>query len=182
MELAPRRLGLMHELIPPAGSMAVLINPDRAGAPAIAQELHSAARTLGRRIHVLHAGDEREIDAAFAQAVELRASGLVIVNSTYYNTQAERLGVLAARTMLPAIYQFREFVSAGGLLSYGSSITETYRIAGRYAGRILNGEKPGSLPVRQVARAELIVSTKMAKALGLTVPASLLGRSDEVIE
>jgi putative ABC transport system substrate-binding protein len=182
VELAPKRLELMHELIPSASTVAVLINPDRITATAIARDLDAAARPLGRRIHVLHASNNHEINGAFADAVQLRVGALVIANSTYYNTLAGQLGVLAAQNTLATIYQFRDFAVAGGLLSYGSSITEAYRIAGNYAGRILAGEKPGGLPVRQAAKTELIINMKIAKALGLDVPISLLGRADEVIE
>ena len=182
MEFAPKRLELMHELIPSTISLAVLINPDRLTAPAITRELDAAARTLARPIHILHANNEREIEVAFADAVRLRAGALVIVNSTYYNTRAEQLGALAARNALPAIYQFREFVAAGGLMSYGSSITEAYRISGQYAGRILKGEEPGGLPIQQATKVDLIINMKIAKALDLKVPVSLLGHADEVIE
>jgi ABC-type uncharacterized transport system substrate-binding protein len=182
VDLAPKRLELMHALIPSTGTVAVLINPDRLTATAIAWDLDAAARTLGRRIHVLHASNEREIEAAYADAVQLQAGALVIGNSTYYNTRAVQLGVLAEQNALAAIYQFREFAAAGGLLSYGSGITDAYRISGTYAGRILMGEKPGGLPVQQAARVELIINMKIAKALGLEVPMSLLGRADEVIE
>jgi putative ABC transport system substrate-binding protein len=182
LELAPKRLELIHALIPSASTVAVLINPDRLTAPAIARDVDAAARALGRPIHILHASNDCEIDAAFAEALQLGAGALVIGNSTYYNTRAEPLGALAAQNALAAIYQFREFAAAGGLLSYGSSITEAYRISGSYAGRILKGEKPGSLPVQQAARVELIINMKIARALGLEVPGSLLGRADEVIE
>jgi putative ABC transport system substrate-binding protein len=182
VELAPKRLELIHALIPSASSVAVLINPDRVTAAAIERDLDAAARALGRRIHVLHASNDREINAAFAEAVQLRAGALVIANSTYYNTLAAQLGVLAAQNALAASYQFRDFAAAGGLLSYGGSITEAYRIAGNYAGRILDGEKPGDLPVRQAATTELIINMKIARALGLEVPIRLLSRADEVIE
>jgi putative tryptophan/tyrosine transport system substrate-binding protein len=182
VEVAPKRLELMHELILSTSTVAVLINPDRLTAAAITRDLDAAARTLGRRIHVLHASNEREINAAFADVVQLRAGALVIGNSTYYNTRAEQLGLLAAQNAVATIYQFREFVAAGGLLSYGSSITEAYRISGNYAGRILKGEKPGGLPVQQATKVELIINMKTAKALGLEVPPQLLARADEVIE
>ena len=182
VDLAPKRLELMHGLIPSTSTVAVLINPDRLTAPAIARKLEAAARTLERRIHVLHASNDREINAAFAEAVQLQAGALVIVNSTYYNTRAQELGVLAAQNALPAIYQYRAFAAAGGLLSYGGSITEAYRISGNYAGRILKGEKPGSLPVQQATKVELIINMKIARALGLKVPIPLLGRADAVIE
>jgi putative tryptophan/tyrosine transport system substrate-binding protein len=182
VELAPKRLELMHALIPAMSTFAVLINPDRATAPAIARDVDAAARTLGRGIHVLHASDDREIAAAFAEAVQTRAGALVITNSTSYNTRAEQLGTLAAQNALPAIYQFREFAAAGGLLSYGSSITEAYRLAGNYTGRILKGEKPADLPVQQATKVELYINVKTAKALGITFPLTLLGHADEVIE
>jgi len=181
VEVAPKRLELMHELIPSTSTVAVLVNPNRLTAPAITRDLDATARTLGRRIHVLHASNEREINAAFADAVRLPAGALVIGNSTYYNTRAEELGALAEQNALATIYQFREFAAAGGLLSYGSSITEAYRISGNYAGRILKGEKPGGLPVRQATKLELIVNMKIAKALGITLPPSLLAIADEVI-
>jgi putative ABC transport system substrate-binding protein len=181
VEFAPKRLELMHELIPSSSTVAVLINPERATAPAITRDLDAAAHTLGRRIHVLHATNEREIDAAFADVIRLQAGALVIVNSTYYNTLADKLGLLGAQNALATIYQFREFVAAGGLLSYGSSVTEAYRISGNYAGRILKGESPGGLPVRQATKVELIINMKIAKALGLAVPPALLARADEVI-
>jgi putative ABC transport system substrate-binding protein len=182
VDLAPKRLELMHGLISSGSTVAVLINPDRLSAPVIARDLEAAARTHGRRIHVLHASNEREIDAAFVDAVRLQAGALVIGNSTYYNTRAAELGALAAQNALPAIYQYREFAAAGGLLSYGGSITEAYRISGNYAGRILNGEKPGGLPVRQATKVELIINMKITKALGLDVPTSMLGGADAVIE
>jgi putative ABC transport system substrate-binding protein len=182
LEVAPKRLELIHELLHSTSTVAVLINPTRLSAPAIAQDLEATARTLGRRLHVLHASNQRQIEAAFADAIRLRAGALVIANSTYYNTQAEQLGALAARNALAAIYQFRDFVTAGGLLSYGSSITEAYRISGHYAGRILQGENPGAIAVQQSTKVELIINQKIANTLGLQVPISFLSRADEVIE
>ena len=181
-ELAPQRLELMHALVPSTSPVAALINPERLTAAAIERDLEAAARKLGRQIHVLHASNEGEIDAAFADAARLRAAALVIGNSTFYNTRAERLGILAKENAIASIYQFREFAAAGGLLGYGSSINEAYRISGNYAGRILRGEKPGGLPVQQSAGIELIVNMKIAKAFGLELPVSLLGRADEVIQ
>ncbi len=182
VELAPKRLELVHELIPSTSTVAVLVNPDRLTASKITQDLDATAGTLGRRIHVLHASSDREINGAFADSVQLRAGALVIANSTYFNTRAEQLGALAEQNALATIYQFREFAAAGGLLSYGSSITQAYRISGNYVGRVLMGEKPGDLPVRQAAKVELIINMKSAKALGLRVPPTLLARADEVIE
>jgi ABC-type uncharacterized transport system substrate-binding protein len=167
VEVAPKRLELMYELLPTA-TIAVLINPARPTADAMLRDLQTAARTLGQSIHVLRASNEREIDAAFATLVELRAGALVIANDAYFNARTQQFGALTLRYAVPTIYQFREFVAAGGLMSYGSSITETYRIVGGYTGRILKGEKPANLPVQQATKIELMINLKTAKALGLT--------------
>jgi putative ABC transport system substrate-binding protein len=181
VEVAPKRLELMYKLLPTA-TMAVLINPARPTADAMLRDLQTAARTLGQSIHVLHASNEHEIDAAFATLVELRAGALVIANDAYFNARTQQFGALTLRYAVPTIYQFREFVAAGGLMSYGSSITETYRIVGGYTGRILKGEKPANLPVQQATKIELIINLKTAKALGLTIPETLLATADEVIQ
>ena len=144
-------------------------------------ELEAAARTLGLELHVLHASSEGEIDAAFATLVQLRAGALVIGTDALFNSRSEQLAVLALRHAVPAIYQFREFVSAGGLMSYGTTVVDTYRPLGIYTGRILKGEKPAELAVQQATRLELIINMKTAKALGITVPLPLVGRADEVI-
>jgi putative ABC transport system substrate-binding protein len=182
VEVAPKRLELMHEIVPAASAIAVLINPDRPTAAAITRDLEQAARTLGRQIHILHASNEREIDAAFATVVQLRAGALVIGNDAYYNSRTEQFAALTIRHALPTVYQNREFVAAGGLMSYGGSITEAYRISGTYVGRILKGEKPADLPVQQATKIELIINMKTAKALGLAFPTAILVRADEVIE
>ncbi len=140
------------------------------------------ARTIGLKIHVLHASTEAELDAAFASLGQLHAGALAIGNDPFFNSRSARLAELAARHALPAIYQYREFAAAGGLMSYGGSLTDSYRQAGIYTGRILAGTKPGDLPVQQSTKVELIINLKTAKALGLTVPLPLLGRADEVIE
>jgi putative ABC transport system substrate-binding protein len=181
VEVAPKRLELMYELLPTA-TVAVLINPARPTADAMLRDLQTAARTLGQSIYVLRASNEREIDAAFATLVQLRAGALVIANDAFFNARTQQFGALTLRYAVPTIYQFREFVEAGGLMSYGSSITETYRIVGGYTGRILKGEKPANLPVQQATKIELIINLKTARALGLAVPQSILLRADEVME
>jgi putative ABC transport system substrate-binding protein len=182
-ELGPKRLELLHELLPSATAIAVLLNP--ANAPRrenLARDLGTAARTIGLQIHVLDASTEREFDAAFATLLQLQPGGLVIGTDAFFNSRLEQLAALALRHAVPTIYQYREFTVAGGLLSYGSSFTDPYRQAGVYTGRILKGEKPADLPVQQSTKVELFLNLKTAKALGLTVPLTLLGRADEVIE
>jgi putative ABC transport system substrate-binding protein len=182
VELAPKRLELLHDVVATASIVALLLNPASPNAEGVSRDLQAAARTLGLQIHVLHASNEKEIDAAFATLVQLRAGALVIGSDVIFNSRSEQLAALAARYAMPAIYQYREFAAAGGLMSYGDSITDVYRRVGVYIGRILNGEKPADLPVQQSTKVELIINLKTAKALGLTVPLSLLGRADEVIE
>jgi putative ABC transport system substrate-binding protein len=183
VEVAAKRLELLHELVPTATIVALLVNPtSTALAETTTRELETAARTLGLEFHVLHASSEREIDAAFATLVQLRAGALVIGADALFNSRSEQLATLALCHRVPTIYQFREFVSAGGLMAYGSTVLDTYRPLGVYTGRILKGEKPADLPVQQATRVELIINMKTAKVLGLTVPLPLLGRADEVIE
>jgi putative ABC transport system substrate-binding protein len=182
-ELGPKRLELLHELVPTANVVALLVNPTN---PTVAEpatrELQVAARTLGLQLHVLHASAERDFETAFTTLTQLQAGALVIVNDTFFNSRSQQLAALALRHAVPTIFQFREFTAAGGLMSYGGSLTDSYRLAGVYAGRILKGEKPADLPVQQTTRVELIINMKTAKALGLTFPITLLGRADEVIE
>ncbi len=183
VELGPKRLDLLHELVPAATNLAVLINPtDRARADTISGNLQVAARTLGLQLHVLHASTDRDFDTVFADMVRLRAGGLVIGGDPFFNSRSELLGALTIRHSVPATFQFRAFAAAGGLMSYGASLTDAYHQAGIYTGRILNGEKPADLPVQQATKVELIINLKTAKAFGLTVPLPLLGRADEVIE
>jgi putative ABC transport system substrate-binding protein len=182
-ELVPKRLELLHELIPTASGMALLVNPAN---PTLAEtesrEALSAAHTLGLELHVLNASTERDLDVAFAKLIQLRAGGLVITGDTFFNGWSKQLAALTLRHAVPTIFQYREFAAAGGLMSYGGSITDMYRQAGVYTGRILKGDKPADLPVQQSTKVELFINLKTAKALGITFPLSLLGRTDEVIE
>jgi putative ABC transport system substrate-binding protein len=183
VELGPKRLELLHEVAPTATTIAVLVNPDNVTAfETQSRDMQAAARSLGLQLHVLHASAERDLDTVFASLVQLRAGGLAIGGDAFLNSQSEQLAALALRHAVPAIHQPREFAAAGGLMSYGGSPTESYRLAGVYIGRILKGEKPADLPVQQVTKVELVINVKTAKALGLTVPLALLTRADEVIE
>ena len=182
-EVAPKRLELLHELVPTASTFAHLVNPtDPALAEINTRNLQTAARTLGLQLHVLHASTERDFDAVFANLIRLRAAGLVIGAHAFFTARSEQLAALAVRHAVPAVYEIREFVAAGGLMSYGGNLTDAYRLAGVYVARILKGEKPGDLPVQQATKVELIINLKTAKTLGLEVPPTLLARADEVIE
>jgi putative ABC transport system substrate-binding protein len=182
VELGPKRLELLHELIPGATTVGLLVNPSNPNSETLLRDAQAAARTLGLQIYILHASTERDFDAVFASLVQLRAPGLVISNAGLFIDRSERLAALALRHAVPAIFQYREFAAAGGLMSYGTSSTDLYRYLGVYTGRILKAEKPEDLPVHLTTRVELIINLKTAKALGLTVPLTLLGRADEVIE
>ncbi len=181
-EVGPKRLELMHELVPTAAIVAVLINPTYPTAEAQSRDLRAAARTLGLRVDVLHASTERDFDTVFATLVQLRAGALVIGNDPFFNSRSEQLAALMVRHAMPTIHQTREFTAAGGLISYGGSLTNSYRQIGVIVGRILKGEKPADLPVQQATKVELIVNLKTAKALGIAIPDSILARADEVIE
>jgi putative ABC transport system substrate-binding protein len=182
-EVLPKRLELLHELLPSARAMALLINPaDPVLAEPQTRVVLSAAKTFGLELHVLRASSERDFDAVFAKLIELRAGGLVIGGSNVFTGHIDQLAALTVRHAVPAIYQRREFAAAGGLMSYGSSISDTHRIVGLYTGRILKGDNPANLPVQQASKVELYINFKTAKAFGLTVPLPLLGRADEVIE
>jgi putative ABC transport system substrate-binding protein len=183
VEVGPKRLELLRELLPSATVIAVLVNPaDPAITEPFVRDLQAAARTLGLELHVLHASTDRDLDTVFAALVQLRAGALVISPDQFLFARIEHLAGLTLRHGVPAISQLRQFAAAGGLMSYGSSETEYYRPVGIYAGRILKGEKPADLPVQRSTKVELIINLKTAKALGITVPLSLLGRADEVIE
>jgi putative ABC transport system substrate-binding protein len=146
------------------------------------QALQPAARALGLKLHIVNATADSDFDMVFATLAQQRASALVISSDTFFTTKTEQLAALSFRHAVPAIYQYRPFVAAGGLMSYGSDETEYYRLAGSYTGRILKGEKPADLPVQQLTKVELIINLKTAKALGITVPQSVQNRADEVIE
>jgi putative tryptophan/tyrosine transport system substrate-binding protein len=183
VEVGAKRLELLHELVPTATIIAALINSTNpVVAETLTRDLQAAARTLGLKLHVLHASSERDFDTVFASLVQLRAGGLVIGTDALFNSRSEQLAALTTRHAVPAVYQFREFVSAGGLMSYGTTVVDTYRPLGVYTGRILKGEKPADLAVQQATKLELIINMKTAKALGITVPLPLIGRADEVIE
>jgi putative ABC transport system substrate-binding protein len=182
IELMPKRFGLLSELVPKAGVIVLLVNPNNPNIRRMIQEVGEAARTKGVQLPILKAGNEGEIDAAFASLGELHAGAIVIGVDPYLDTRREQLVALASRHAVPAIDAFREYTEAGGLISYGTSLTAVLRQAGIYAGRILKGEKPADLPVQQPTTFELVINLKTAKALGLTVPQSILARADEVIE
>jgi putative ABC transport system substrate-binding protein len=183
VEIGPKRLELAHQLMPTATSVAFLVNPsDAARAETLTRDAQAAAVPLGLKIHVLPAFTDAEIDAAFGGFAQSKAGVLVIGADALFNSKSELLAKLSLRYAVPAIYQYSEFADAGGLLSYGGSIKESYRWAGIYSGRILKGERPGDLPVQQSTTVELIVNLKTAKALGISVPLALLGRADKVIE
>ena len=183
VELGAKRLEVLHELVPTTSSIALLVNPtDPANADPLSRDLQAAARTRGVALHVLHASTESDFDTVFASLRQLRATALIIASDAFFNSRTQLLTALAARHAVPTIYPFREYVTAGGLVSYGESLRDAYRLVGVYAGRILKGEKPADLPVQQSTKVELFINLKTAKALGLTVPPNLLARADEVIE
>jgi len=182
VELIPKRFELISELVPWARVIALLVNPNNPGSERIIQDLQEAARTRGRDLVILKAGTEAEIDAASASLAQPQSGVLVVGSDQFFFSRREQLVTLAARHAVPAIYQWREFPEAGGLISYGSRLTEAWRQAGAYVGRILAGAKPADLPVQQPTIFELVINLKTAKALGLTVPPSILARADEVIE
>jgi putative ABC transport system substrate-binding protein len=146
------------------------------------RDLHEAASAFGIQLHVLHAKTEADISTAFSNLERLRARGMIIGADAFFNTRSKQLGALTLRHTIPAIYQFRDFSEAGGLMSYGGNLTEGHRVAGLYAGRIIKGERPGDLPVQQFSKIELIINRKTAKLLGINIPLPLIARADEVIE
>ena len=182
-EVIPKRLELLHELLPTAGVMALLVNPnDPVNAEIQSREALAAAHTLGLKLHILNASTESDFDSVFANLIHLRAGGLVICGDALFNSRTKQLAALTVQHAVPAVYQWREFVAAGGLLSYGSEVTDAYRLTGVYTGRVLKGEKPNELPVQQATKVEFFINLKTAKTLGITVPLPLSGRADEVIE
>jgi ABC-type uncharacterized transport system substrate-binding protein len=182
-EAAPKRLGLLREISPNAALIGVLVNPnDPITASSEATLMRTAARSVAQRIEILQASTEREIDTVFAKLIDMQAGALVVAPHALFATQAHQLVALAVRHAVPTLYWRREFVEAGGLMSYGSSLSDALRVVGVYAGRILKGERPGDLPVQQPTKFELVVNVKAAKAIRLTIPESFLARADEVIE
>jgi putative tryptophan/tyrosine transport system substrate-binding protein len=181
-ELTPKRLELLAELVPQAKVIALLVNPTNLSAERMISEVQDAARAKRLQLAILKASTEGEIDAAFATLATLPADALVVAGDAFFADRREQLVALASRHAVPAIYSFRNFAASGGLTSYGPSFAAACRQTGTYAGRILNGAKPADLPVQQPTRFELVINMKTAKALGLTVPQSILARADEVIE
>ena len=182
VEVAPKRLALAHEMVPTATQVALLVNPSNPSTETMTRSVQAEAITLGLQLHVLRASTEPEIDDAFTAVLQQRVGVLVIGTDAFFNDRAKQLAALALRHLVPAIYQYGAFTAAGGLMSYGGSIIDSYRLAGGYTGRILKGDKPADLPVLQATKVELVINLKTAKALGLTVPSSLLAGADEVIE
>jgi putative tryptophan/tyrosine transport system substrate-binding protein len=182
-ELAAKRLELLHELVPTAAVIALLVNPtDSAATESETRNLQDAVRSLGLQLHILPASTPSEIDRAFGTLVELHADALVVSTDPLFTNQRAQIVALAARHAVPAVYVWREFVEAGGLMSYGTDLTGSYRQAGIYTGKILKGAEPADLPVQQVVKIELVINLNTAKTLGLTIPLPLSGRADEVIE
>ena len=183
VELAPKRLELVHEVVPTTRSIALLVNPASPfNAERLSTDTQIAARTLGLQLYVLHASTESDFDTVFASLVQMRAGALVINNDAFFLNRIEQLAALTVRHSVPTISAYREFTTAGGLMSYGGSLTDAYRLTGVYAGRIVKGDKPADLPIQQATKVELYINQKTAKALGLTMPQALLSRADDVIE
>jgi putative tryptophan/tyrosine transport system substrate-binding protein len=183
MEVGPKRLELLHQVVPTASAVALLVNPTNpAAAEPLVSDAQATARSLGLQLHVLKASVDGEIDAAFAALPGLQAGGLVIGSDQFFDSRGLKLGALALQYSVPAIYQQRAFIAAGGLIGYGVSITDAFQVAGAYTGRILNGEKPADLPVHQSTKVELLINTKTAKALGINIPPALLERADVTID
>ena len=182
VELGPKRLELLHEVLPTRTVIALLVNPEGRSAEIQSRQIAVAAYARGLDLHVLHASAAHEFGAAFKNLSEGGAGGLVISADAFFNSRAPEIAALALRHAVPAIYQYREFVASGGLMSYGGSLTDTYRQVGVYTGRVLKGEKPAELPVQQATKVELMLNLNTAKAIGLDLPPTLLARADEVIE
>lgn len=182
VEVAPKRLQLMHELLPSATNVALLVNPPNPLTNPVSREISEAAVALGLKLRILRASDTLDLATAFKSLVQMKAEALVIGNDPFFSSRGDELGRLAFSNRIPAIYQYPQFTAAGGLMSYGGDVEESYRLAGVYVGRILKGEKPADLPVQEVAKVELIINVKTAKAFGISLPISMLERVDELIE
>src|SRR5262249_51653783 len=181
IKLGPKQLELLHELIPMATSIALLVNPANPASETASKDMQTAARTLGLQLHLGHASADSALDKVFATLIQLPAGGLVIAPDPFFGSRIERLAALATRHAMPTMYK-PDFAAAGGLMGLAAPVAEQWRLVGTYTGRILKGEKPGNLPVQQSTRVDLTINMKAAKALGLTVPAALLSRADGVIE
>jgi putative ABC transport system substrate-binding protein len=181
-ELGAKGLALLHELVPSIATVGFLENPNNPVFEVTTGDVLAAAAAIGLNVQILKAGTDREIDTAFASLVQARTGALLVGGDVFFNNRIERLIELTARHAIPTMYGYREFVVAGGLISYGTSLIESYRQAGLYTGRILKGEKPADLPVPQATKLELAINLKTAKALGLQIPDRLLALADEVIE
>jgi putative tryptophan/tyrosine transport system substrate-binding protein len=181
-EMEQKRLSLLHELTPGVSLIGVLLNPNFADAARQLRELEEAARIIGRRLVVAKASNDEELNVAFALLLQQGIGALLVATDPYFDTRRDRIIAFAAQNRLPAVYQFREYAFAGGLVSYAPSITDAYRQAGNYTGRVLKGEKPADLPVLQPTKFDFVINLKTAKALGLTVPFGLLNAADEVID
>jgi len=181
-EMEPKRLELLRELRPHATTTAVLVNPNEPSIEIRVSDIQTAARSVGQEITILNASTIRDIDAAFARLAQMRADALLVAGDPFFFNRAAQLVVLAARHAIPSLYSRREFAAAGGLMSYGSTFNDIYRLVGVYAARILKGEKPGDLPIQLATKFELVINLSTARALGLEIPPSLLARADEVIE
>jgi ABC-type uncharacterized transport system substrate-binding protein len=182
VELEAKKLELLHELLPAATAIAMLVNPTNVLSRSEAKDVQAAARSLGLHVHVLNASTESQIDAAFGALAELHATALVVSVDTFLNNSRGQIVGLAARHAVPAVYGVRDFVTAGGLMSYGTGLIDVYRQQGIYAGKILKGARPADLPIQQVTKVALVINLKTAKTFGLTFPTTLLGLADEVIE
>jgi putative ABC transport system substrate-binding protein len=180
--LIPKRLELAHELVPKAAVIAFLLNPNNPNAEIRVRDVQEAAHTIRQQVRILYAGSEQQFDTAFATLVQEGIGAVVVQNDPLFTDGRERLVALATRHAMPATYEYREFVQAGGLLSYGASVSDTYHRVAIYTGRILKGNKPGDLPVEQPSKFDLVINLKTAKAIGLTIPPALVLRADEVIE
>jgi putative ABC transport system substrate-binding protein len=180
--LGAKRLELLRDVVPAGALIGVLVNPKNPSAASETQDLQAAARALGQRVLVQNAGNDSEIDAAFANFVQQRVNAVTFAADAVFNSRRSHLIALSTRHMLPTMYFIRDFADAGGLMSYGGSPDDAYRLAGVYAGRILRGENPGNLPVQQSTKVELLINLKAARALRMTIPPVLLARADEVIE